>query len=61
MVSIQNVLFQLSSGFLNETMIPNNYLFISDIQFAIRRYNWSPYPSNISGWTTLIRNQNYSS
>jgi len=61
MSSYESVMFQLTSGLITETSIPNEYLKYSEVVEAIRKYNWSLRPSHISGWTILIRVMNFSS
>ena len=55
MVSVESVLFQLKSEFITETSIPNEYLNIIEITDTIKQYNWRLKPSNIFGWTNLIK------
>ena len=54
-------MFQLTSGIISETAIPNEYLKIPEINSLIVQYNWAIRASNIYGWTTLVRQINYSS
>jgi hypothetical protein len=61
MSSIESVMFQLTSGLITETAVPNQYLYIPEINAAIQRYNWTLRESNIPGWTTLVKVINYSS
>lgn len=61
MNSISSILFQLTSGLISETSIPNDYIYIPEIKNAIVRYNWTIRSSNIPGWITLVRMVNYSS
>ena len=61
MASIDSVLFQLTSGLISETAVPNDYIYIPEINNAIVRYNWTLRASNIPGWVTLVRIVNYSS
>lgn len=60
MSSIESVMFQLTSGLVNETSIPTNYLYNSEIIAAIQTYKWSLGVSE-NGWTKLIKYINYSS
>jgi hypothetical protein len=59
--SIESVLNLLSLGFMGQFDIPNDYLLNSDINEALQKYNWSTRPAHIFGWTTLIKQRNYSS
>ena len=61
MSSIESVLFQLTSGLISETAVPNDYLHIPEINNAMIRYNWTVRGTNIPGWVTLVRIVNYSS
>lgn len=61
MSSFDNVMFQLTSGFINETAIPNDWLQNTEIINAIQRYNWIITPSTIPGWINIRRHINYSS
>ena len=61
MNSISSILFQLTSGLISETAIPNDYIYIPEIKNAIVQYNWTIRSSNIPGWITLVRMVNYSS
>ncbi len=61
MNSIESVMFQLTSGLISETAIPNHYLLYPEVLDAIQKYNWSAAASNVQGWTRLIRIRNYSS
>lgn len=61
MSSFESLMFQLTSGLVNETAIPTQYLQIPEINDILVRYKWSILVSNISGWTTLVRQINYSS
>lgn len=61
MYSYKSIIFQLTSGFINETSIPTQYLQLPEINAILIKYNWSIRVSIISGWTTLIRQVNYSS
>jgi hypothetical protein len=54
-------MFQLTSGLITETSLPNEYLYVPEINAAIQRYNWTLRASNIPGWTTLVKVINYSS
>jgi hypothetical protein len=54
-------MFQLTSGLINETAIPTQYLQIPEINEIIIRYNWIIRGSVVPGWTTLVRHVNYSS
>jgi hypothetical protein len=55
MVSVESTLFQLKSEFITETSVPNEYLNIVEIAEAIKQYKWRVVPSNIFGWTNLIK------
>jgi hypothetical protein len=61
MSSYESIMFQLTSGLISETAIPTIYINNPEINTAIVRYNWVIRASNIPGWTTLIRQINYSS
>lgn len=61
MSSYESIVFQLTSGLVSETAVPTEYLKIPEINSLIVRYNWAIRASNISGWTTLVRQINYSS
>jgi hypothetical protein len=61
MSSIESLMFQLTSGLINETAIPTQYLQIPEINEIIIRYNWIIRGSVVPGWTTLVRHVNYSS
>ena len=61
MNSIESIMFQLTSGLISETAIPNEYIVYPEVLAAIQRYNWSVAASNVQGWTRLIRIVNYSS
>ncbi len=61
MSSVNSILFQLRNGFISETIIPNNYMYIPEVKEAILQYNWIPSPSYVVGWTNLKRYINYSS
>lgn len=54
-------MFQLTSGLISETAIPNQYLLYPEVLAAIQKYKWSVAASNLEGWTTLVRIVNYSS
>jgi hypothetical protein len=59
MSSIGSVLSQLTSGFLTETAIPEEFLYNQDIINAIQKYNWAIMASNTVGWISLKRIRNY--
>lgn len=61
MNSLDSVLLQLSSQFLNETSIPTHFLYIPIISQALARYKWIIQPSHNPGWTILVKQNNYSS
>ena len=60
-MDINSILLQLKSGLISETSIPTEYLLISEVVDTLYRYNWYISAQSMSGWTTLIRNINYSS
>lgn len=60
MSSIDSIIFQLRNGFISETLIPNEYLYVPQIKELIIQYNWITRPSHIFGWTNLVRYRNYS-
>ena len=56
-----SLLWQLRSGLITETSVPNIYLFNPEIAATIKQYNWITRPSTTTaGWTTLIRQVSYS-
>jgi hypothetical protein len=61
MSSYESIMYQLTSGLISETSIPNEYLQYSEVVEAIKKYNWSLRPSHVYGWTILIRVMNFSS
>jgi hypothetical protein len=61
MSTIDSIIIQLTSGILCETDILTEYLQLAEIKNIISRYNWIIRASTIPGWTTLIRQINYSS
>ncbi len=60
MLSIESIMFQLTSGLVSETSIPTIYLYNSEVIAAIQKYNWLVGISD-NGWTKLIKYINYSS
>jgi hypothetical protein len=61
MSSFESIMFQLTSGLVNETVIPVEYFNILEINNAIIQYNWIIKNYDIPGWITLVRYINYSS
>lgn len=61
MSTIGSIILQLTTGIVNETSIPTEYVLIPEIASAIIRYHWRIGPSYTPGWTTFIRHINYSS
>ncbi len=61
MSSIESITYQLSSGLINETMIPSYYLQYQEIINLITQYKWYIQYHSIDGWTTLVKIINYSS
>jgi hypothetical protein len=61
MNSIESIIFQLTSGLVSETSIPNQYVLHPKIVNAIQKHNWLITTSNNMGWTHLIRIVTYSS
>lgn len=61
MSSIESVMFQLTSGLISETSVPNQFIMYPEVLAAIQKYNWTVTGSTIQGWTRLIRIINYSS
>lgn len=61
MSSFGSIMFQLTSGLVNETVIPAEYFNIPEINNAIIQYNWIIKNYYVPGWITLVRYINYSS
>lgn len=61
MSSIDSVLFQLKSGLITETSIPQHYLHSREVLDAIQKYNWIVGASLTEGWVDLRRIITYSS
>ncbi len=53
--SIQGYLSLLTSGFTSEIDIPQQYLQIPDLLYAIRSHNWTIIPSPMPGWVKARR------
>ena len=60
-MDINSLMWQLKSGLVSETSVPNSYLLIPEIAAVVLQYNWHIGPQTMPGWTTLIKYINYSS
>ena len=60
-MDVNSILWQLKSGIISETAVPNSYITIPEIASAIIQYKWYVGPQTMPGWTTLIKYINYSS
>lgn len=55
MITVQESLYLLTTGFTSELYLPEDYLMITDIQYAIQQYNWMIIPSVAPGWVLIRR------
>ena len=60
-MDVNSLMWQLKSGLVSETAVPTSYLLIPEIAAVVLQYRWYIGHSTMPGWTTLIRNINYSS
>lgn len=59
MLTIDEAIKLMTSGWVEELYVPHSYLDFSDMIHVIQQYNWMVLPSEAFGWARLRRRMIY--
>ena len=53
MITVDEVIYLLSSGLVSEMYVPNLYLTIDAVHYHLHHHNWMVQASEMEGWSRV--------